>query len=837
MTGRINQSLPKAVRVYCLVTLLLLSSRPQLISADQIRPVLSPRNTEVPFCYTVGSSRSWPVFSGELKEHDKLLLTARRDDSILANGEELNVEGLHLTLSRGGLLNVNAARDTQAEFLLDVAVERKGQRVEQQRLEIRLAPPDRPISYVSDLLDDLIRIFWDTSSHRFRPVTTDSFDQYFRRLQAQGITRLIVWPSAFPVIADPQNYEAEHWTRFSQQAQAILDCEELSNSMRKTASLKSYEWQRMLMRARMDPEFDRMFTTSAKQHGIRLTVSFRPFEAALTKYYEVPAFDTDGTWLWGFLPGATPTVNYRSGEVSFAHYREILRHLGKADEATLQSVEIGGLTDSEPLAARLQDGHSDFELVASPVPPLDEHSFVLHRQVDGSFGLVRYGTIREQVEAQWVRLKARFRFKDDRLVIDEFKVPESHRYLLLRSRSEVGDRLELPVVPDVTLRAAAGNPLGRCNIFCSRNGDSPEARSTRVAGITPDGLFRTEFQAIESSIDLFRKAKAKNWRLGDGTLVIDRCDRWSVEMTDFNRPAAREAVIREMTTILKYDAFDEIMINTRSHTQLSASTGDGPDGIRPMAYYRTRGVNYYHYGIDRAFAPLSTADNEHIRSAPIEQITTWQQGEWQGPCQSANSPYIWRYQRNRAIANGVRALLVDLEREFPGTRIRAVIPESEAVIKGTQNDLADMARPEGGVYGRDYYRHIRGSLNHIPAIGEGMAMVDLSGLSVEPVFLGIRFAPDAGPLNAFVNRCTSDLADNRGSSYRGPRSFFYEAQETLRGKNFDLKRPRREEIICELLRRKEIEEVLLYEAADWTYNLPLSDRNLYSYSFLDDCPP
>ena len=106
-----------------------------------------------------------------------------------------------------------------------------------------------------------------------------------------------------------------------------------------------------------------------------------------------------------------------------------------------------------------------------------------------------------------------------------------------------------------------------------------------------------------------------------------------------------------------------------------------------------------------------------------------------------------------------------------------------------------------------------------------MAMVDLKGLSVEPVFLGVRYAPDPGPLTAFVDRYVADLDANRGSSYRGPKSFFYEAQETLRAADKKAKGLRREAIIRGLLKRSAIDEIILYEAADWTYYLPLSGHN------------
>ena len=76
------------------------------------------------------------------------------------------------------------------------------------------------------------------------------------------------------------------------------------------------------------------------------------------------------------------------------------------------------------------------------------------------------------------------------------------------------------------------------------------------------------------------------------------------------------------------------------------------------------------------------------------------------------------------------------------------------------------------------------SNNHIPNIGEGMAMVDLSGTDVEPVFLGSgAYAQEPQTFQMFVQECVADLADNRGSSFRGPRSYFYEGQFTLRARD------------------------------------------------------
>jgi hypothetical protein len=189
-----------------------------------------------------------------------------------------------------------------------------------------------------------------------------------------------------------------------------------------------------------------------------------------------------------------------------------------------------------------------------------------------------------------------------------------------------------------------------------------------------------------------------------------------------------------------------------------------------------------------------------------------------------------------AVAAGLRALIGDLEEAFPDRRLRVVIPQRAAAVERIESELATMNRPEGGVYGRDYYRHVWSSLNYIPAIGEGMALVDLSGLRAVPVFLGVRFLPDRGPLRLFVGEVTRDLADNHGSSYRGPKSFFYEAQETLRSNAPARAREDREKRICQLLSdRNTIDEVILYEAADWTYYLPMPESDVSGWGFLDRC--
>jgi len=817
----------------CLLCILLLTPTPCL-SKQPSPHVLAARNGEVPFSYLAGKTRRWPILTRKLAPGQSLTLTGRRGATILGRGPALLIDGLKVTIDNDGFLRVVAPEQATSEFKVDLVVSRAGTTEQQQQISLRPAPPDRPISYVADLVDDLIRIYWDGSSRRFRPLTKDGFDQYFRRLQAQGITRLIVWQSAFPLIADATNYRPQDWRRFELQARAILDSQQLTENMRQTPGLKNYQWLGLLMQLRLNRDFDRMFTQSARDHQVRLTASYRPFEAALTKYYEIPCFAKSGGHLWNFLPAASPTVNYQADKVGFAHYREVLRRMDKGAAASLSRIEIGGIVNPQALATRLAAGKKDLTLVTSPVPPLDPTSFVLVRHAQDQFKLAPYASIREQVEKNLHPLEnARFRIVNKQLVIDQFQLPASSRYLWLRAASDYGKTIVLPVIPSLTLRASAGNRLGRGNVYTALSANDTDARLSQISGITPSGRFQTEFQAIEASIDYFRKRKQTTWNLGEGTLVIDRGEPWTVEILDFNRAATRRLAVNELKTILKHEAFDEIFINTRSHTQLSGSTGDGVDGIRTMAHYRVSGKNYFHYGIDRAFGPIAMASNPQVQALPVEQITTWQRGEWQGPCQAPGSPFVWRYQRNREVAKGMRSLLSELQEQFPGTRIRAVIPQGESVIRETETALETMPKPGKGVYGRSYFRHIWGSLNYIPAIGEGMAMVDLSGLSVEPVFLGVRYAPDAGPLNAFVDRYMADLAANRGSSFQGPKSFFYEAQETLRAADKPAKRKRREAIIYNLLDRPEVNEILLYEAADWTYYLPLSDRLLSGHGYLD----
>ena len=55
---------------------------------------------------------------------------------------------------------------------------------------------DLPGDPVTDFGDDLIRIFMNSASGKLSPVTKNGFDQHFRRLQAHGTRRLIVFTRA-----------------------------------------------------------------------------------------------------------------------------------------------------------------------------------------------------------------------------------------------------------------------------------------------------------------------------------------------------------------------------------------------------------------------------------------------------------------------------------------------------------------------------------------------------------------------------------------------------------------------------------------------------------------
>ncbi|MBL7646226.1 MAG: hypothetical protein JNK74_08575 [Candidatus Hydrogenedentes bacterium] len=810
---------------------------------------LSPRNTEVPFPYLAGATRSWPILQENFPVGARMTFVARRDGATLAQGNVLTLPGLRVELDREQQLTIAAeATATEAPFDLEVSLSLPGGEAEAQTLRIQPGPPKRPLSYYSDFGDDLIRIF-NAPDGTWRPVTKDAFDQYFRRCQLQGIDRLITWLGPMPYITAPSNYAPEDWARYEAQARALNESEEFKALV--TERLKgaqkgewglhiSWDWIRQLNAFRLMRDFGPMLSRSAEQHGVKLSVSFRPFEPALTKYYELPTFDEKGAYLWGFLPMATPPINYRTSETSFGHYRTVLQKMGHEDRGRIGAIAIPGCEGAAAFLQRFNATGDNLRIVASDYPPLLAESLVLQREADGQFALVQFAGIAEQAEAQLQPVTG-FSIREDQgtVRIEGLDVPFQSRYLILSNPANAEEALDFPTLSPVTLFARAGNRIGRENVYWVLDDDPALAAATRVPGIPSTGDQATEFNATETGYrHLFQQGQPRTALRGK-LLVIDLGAAWSVEMLDLNQPLMRANAIKELKTVLDLPAFDEIFVNTRSHVQLSAYQGDGEEGIQPLMHYRENRKHYAHLGIDRAYAPIAAADDPVLRTwaadpAQVEKITTWQPGEWEGDCQTEASPYRWRFARNKAVAGGLRTFLGELEAAFPDTRIRAVIPMAEASATEVRNEIAQLKRPDGTPYGPGDNGGVWSTINYIDTIGEGMAMLDLSGLRTEPVLFGIRDVPPAGPFDAHLRGSFRDLVENRGSSFRGPRSFFFEAQYTLRRQDYDTARAEREGLILKVLAHKEeVNEVILYESADWLYFLPFGDPVLSGHGFLD----
>jgi hypothetical protein len=812
---------------------------------------LAHHNTTVPFPYLQEGVRSWPILSNALAEGTEVLFTAKADAAVLAEGAVLNLPGLTLYFSDKQQLTIAAnVQDTPLVFSLDIHLKLNGAIVEEQTVSVMPAPPKRPLTYLADFGDDLIRIFNSSSDGSWAPVTKDAFDQYFRRCQLHGVERMIMWLSPMPYIAEPANYEPVDWARYEAQVRALTESTLLRNLIadRKKGAEKGHwglhipwDWIRQLNTYRLMRDFGPLLSQSAVDHGVKLTASFRPFETALTKYYELPAFDHDGTFLWGFLPMASPLINYRTSETAFAHYRTILEKMGVPDRGRIGRISVSGVTNGESFLERFQAQGDNLRIVASNYPPLVADSLVLQRQPDATFALVKFSDFASDADA---RLKTivgyRVHVEGNTLHIDNLEVPGTYRYLILSNPANAPECLDLPTLEPVNLYAKAGNALGRENVYWVLDNDDSVSSQTRVPGIPNSGSQATEFNATETGYrSLLQKGEVRT-SLSNRLLVIDLGAPYSVEMLDLNRAATRENVIKEMKTLLDLPAFDELFVNTRSHVQLSAYQGDGDEGIKPLVQYRQEKKHYAHLGIDRAYAPLAVANNPTLMEWAVdprlvERITTWQDGEWAARCQQESSPFRWRYARNKAVADGVRLLLQDFEAHFPDVRVRALIPMGEASANRVLDRMDTLQRPDGTPYGRDY-NGIWSTINHIRSIGEGMAMLDLSGLQTEPVLFGVRDVPDARPFAIHFEESLRDLADNRGSEFHGPRSFFFEAQYTLRRKDYDTARAERENVICTVLSfEDEVREVILYESADWLYYLPFSDPDLSGNYFIERC--
>lgn len=813
---------------------------------------LDPNNSRVPFCFLADGRRSWRVLTGPVSDGQRVELKLSQGEKIIAQETQINELGLAIQVSIGGRLEVTASRDaTRDPLRLQLTLISEGRAPETQECVLRVAPPARPIGYVSDLVDDLIHTFYDAAAKRFQPISPGTFDQYFRRLQAHGVHRLIVWHSPFPFFTRPEDHDPVHWQQYAAQAKAIIESETLDRVLATHPSLPSWMWMKFVLALRLNPDAGPMFVRSAAEHGIALTASFEPFESALTKYYELPAFDVGGKFLWGFLPLATPLVNYRHDEVCFEHYRKIFDRMGLAEKGRLGVIELPGINNVDELISKYGPT-GGFELHSSPIPPIASDSFVLLRQPSGDFRLVAARDIPNLAELNRQKL-ADFELTkgdDGTPQLGGINVNVGQRFLVLShtNANELGPGLDRDV--PVRLRSQAMNRLLRETIYWDIDESLPGGAESRIAGITSDGEYRAVFQACQNSITrLMNHAGAVSF--AGRRVVIDLGADSSVEMLDFQQRAARQMAVNQLRTLLGYRSagdpfagqaqmkpvYDEIFINTRSHVDLATSYADGADGIQPIAhYYRTKRSYQNHLGMDKAYAPRSVAEEPHLidlAKHDVERITTWQHGEWSGPCQNDDSPHVWRLRRNQAVGRGVTLLLQDLEAEFPGTRIRAVIPPRQTMVEQMKKDLEKLPAAGGSPYGREYYSRLAGTNNYIQAIGEGMALVDLHRTNVEPTFLGSGgYLPDMEPLRLYLDRQIEDMADNRGSQFRGPRSYFFEAQFTLRAADQKNARAHRERMILEMLSRKaDIREVLLYEATDWLHTLPLDDPDYCSHAF------
>ena len=813
---------------------------------------LSPYNESVPYCYLRGGDRAWPILNRKLDADESLTLVARQADQVLGTGTAFRVGQVDLAIVDHGQLRVDARQESpDAEPLtadLEIQMLRGGQVVQSQRVVVRPAPSLKPISYIADLVDDLIRIYGRAETGEFLPISKGAFDQYFRRLQAHGVSRLVVWHSPFPYFTRSEDHDPDDWSRYEKQTRAILSHPELGQALKQSRNLPSWLWMNFLLAMRLNPDAGPMFVQSAADHGISLTASFRPFESALTKYYEVPTFDAGGDYLWGFLPLAAPVVTYQPEKVCFGHYREVLNRMGHPELGRLTTLELPGLTreEADQLVARYGPT-GGFEVDAAQFPPIDSDSYVLVRQASGEFQLQPYHQIREQAEARRHAVTG-FRLETSPggiVQLSGIDVPHELRFITLSHAGTAQDNLSLSLDKElpVQLRSQAGNRLNRETIYWVFDEGTPAGHECRIAGITPTGEYRAVFQACSSSIQTLLKQSEPRVPMVGNRVVIDRGNLWSVEMLDFEQAATREMAVKQLKTLLGLrgvdsarPVYDEIFISTRSHVDLATTMADGDEGQKPISYfYRIGRGPRHHLGLDKAYAPRSAAENPRLIAAaksPVEaeRMTTWQDNEWRDSCQSPDSPLIWRLARNEAVADGVSQLLRDLEREFPGTRIRAIVPPRESTIQQVEQSLESLPVPTGGTYGRAYYHKLWCSNNHIPTIGEGMAMVDLRGTRVEPVFLGSGgYVPEQGPFELFVKQQIADLADNRGSSFRGPRSYFYEGQFTLRANDAGETRKQRDQMIRHLLSQKgEIGEVLLYEAADWLYFVQLSEADSWA---------
>lgn len=794
--------------------------------------ILTHRNLEAPFCYVPGGERSWPITRATLPAGTELKVGVGS-----ASGLKVEVTG------QGRLAIVSGDRADRAETGVRVEVVRSGAVVETQTLQVRPAPATRPVTYYADFGDDLINVFGTGLGvakgrlhHQLREGGTpvgarpvrgpdgliayhkEGFDQYFRRLQCQGVGKEILWLMPFPFVTDSTAYDVNDWNEYKEQALAIIQSPELGALGMKAERHSSWGWLRDLMVFRLNPSLHQALSDSAIDHGITLAMSYRPFEHAASKYYEVPVFDRDGKFLRFYHPLATPSTDMHPDRVGFAHYREILRRMDRGDEGEPYELEFPNVRNAEQFLERFRQRRDNLRILASEFPPIQADSFVLVRQGNG-YKLKRWSVVQAGAEAKRLVVSGYEVTRDGASIhVKGLRVPSGYSFVLIDNRSGEG-ALGLDSGRPVLLRNGKGVELGRTANYFALDESPTEPKKTCIAGITADAEFHPAFFATETALRLAYKAGATK-ELRDAVLVVNRGELYSGEMVDYNLTDARLNALREISAVLKYPAFKSIYINTRSHTQLAADSRDGADGVQPAAYYDPPRRSTAYLGLDLAYAPQSVATDVALRQSSVADLANFRTGEWSGYCQTDECRYQWRAARGRAVASGVRQLILDLEKRFPRVPIQVVLPERESVA----TTMAAFQRTLSG----QLVSYSSGRYNYIQNIGEGMTRLDLSGTSAAPVLLGVGAFVSPVVIKKYLDTELEDMKSNAGSSFRGARGIMFEGQYGLKD---ETGRVAREQAMCAMLGRSgQIGEVVLYEAADWIYRLPWE-----GFDFLDRC--
>ncbi len=802
-------------------------------------------NTKSPYPYLIGQKRSWPVVISKRSASDRINLVVKFDGKTVAEGNPCSYEGVEFRVTQDDKLVIETEKNsTPRLFFLDLVHLSKGAIKSKQTLRIQPAPPNRPISYMSDMIDDLLFIFYDSSARQFKPIIKEGLDHYFRRLQAQGVKRLIVWQSAFPFSAKPEDFEEPIRSDYVAVRQALMNNPEVIEAMAKEKSLPSWKWLNLIMKLVTTPEFGDRFSQSAIDHGISLTASFRPFESALQKYYTMPVFNEEGSFVrYSHFCSYAPFDNDKKKH-GFAHYRMLLKEMGMEDEAKVSTIELQNVEERNQVLKKLKEGSLKINIKISQFPPLDPNSYVLIKLSNGKYDFIKYSHIQEKTLSEQITIPCT-KFepeKNNNIRLLNLDIPVEYRFIHIWVQSSIESPLVLSTDDPVRIAAKAGNSLGKFNNYWVIQNPAKDTAGTRVAPILQNGSFRSQFNTVRNSENHFIK-HPETISLNENILVIDRGDAYTDEMINLQNTETRKIAIKQIQDILAYPAFDEILISTRSHTSLAGSWGDRKLGVRPNLEYRRKKVKgYRQLGLDYGYGPASISRNQDLVQAiknnpkTIRELTHHVSKDWESTCQAPTRPFHWRYMRNQAIAKGLKLFFEELRKEFPETRIRAILPPSAIVEKNVKKAISKMKKETDKStdqnYDPNYFRYLCSYLNYIPSIGEGMTMVDLNGLNIEPMILGYRGNPDKGPRQIYLKEFLEDLRIKH--DYKGPYSFFYEAQETLRTPAKYNPQEKREAIIKELLANPDdIKEVILYEAADWIQYLPLQDKIHGQHGYLD----